>query len=75
MINPNDLIHGDHNGVTTIPIDIAADVADVADDFIAAEGVMLEWAQSDDPSKEKCHAARDEFQNCINKIKEQIAGK
>ena len=75
VINPNDLIHGDHNGVTTIPLDIASEVADVADDFIAAEGIMLEAAQSDNPKLEKCFAARDEFSNCIDKIKKQISRK
>ncbi len=75
VINPNDLIHGDHNGVTTIPLEIASEVADVAGDFIAAEGVILETVKSDNPTKEKCIAARDEFKNQIEKIKKQIAGK
>ena len=75
MINPNDLIHADHNGVTTIPLEIASEVADVAEDFIAAEGVILETVKSENPSKEKCLAARDEFKNRIAKIKKQIAGK
>jgi len=36
-IYPDDLIHGDCNGVTTIPKDIASKVADIGDAFIAAE--------------------------------------
>lgn len=41
-IYPNDLLHGDVNGVTTIPHEIAADVADACGEFVAAEQVMLD---------------------------------
>ena len=34
---PDDLIHGDLNGIITVPKEIAADVADAAEDFVAAE--------------------------------------
>ncbi len=75
VINPNDLIHGDHNGITTIPLEIASEVADVADDFVAAEARILETVKSDNPSKEKCLVARDEFANSIEKIKKEISCK
>ena len=45
-VNPDALLHGDANGVTTVPVDIAADVADACDDFAASEAVVLELAQS-----------------------------
>jgi regulator of RNase E activity RraA len=41
-IYPNDLLHADVNGVTTIPQDIAAEVADIGADYMAAEAIMLE---------------------------------
>lgn len=41
-VYPDDLIHGDCNGVTTIPHDIAAEVADAADEYVAAEMVIIE---------------------------------
>jgi regulator of RNase E activity RraA len=41
IISPDDLLHGDCNGVTTIPHDIAAELADIADAFIAAEAVVI----------------------------------
>jgi 4-hydroxy-4-methyl-2-oxoglutarate aldolase len=37
VVYPDDLIHGDRNGVTTIPRPIAAEVADVGEEFVAAE--------------------------------------
>ena len=44
---PNDLLHGDCNGVTTIPREIAADVAQAAADYMAAEEVVLNYLRSD----------------------------
>jgi len=41
-VHPDDLIHGDCNGITTIPREIAAEVADVADEYISAEMIVIE---------------------------------
>ncbi len=45
-VYPNDLLHGDANGVTTIPREIASDVADVSAEYSAAEAVVIEAAQA-----------------------------
>lgn len=39
---PDDLLHADCNGVTTVPKEIATEVADVGDEYIAAEMVIIE---------------------------------
>src|SRR5205809_3150416 len=41
MIHPGDLIHGDRNGVTTIPHVIASEVAQACADLADAESVVL----------------------------------
>jgi len=41
-VYPDDLVHGDCNGVTTVPRDIAEEVADVGDEYVAAEMVVIE---------------------------------
>jgi regulator of RNase E activity RraA len=46
MVNHGDLLHGDLNGVTSIPIEIAADVADLAEEFAAAERIVLDYVQT-----------------------------
>lgn len=46
MVNQGDLLHGDANGVTSIPLDIAAEVADVADEFIAAEDIVMKYVKA-----------------------------
>ena len=44
-VEPGELLHGDANGVTQIPGEIAAEVADVATEFIAAEACVLDYVK------------------------------
>jgi regulator of RNase E activity RraA len=46
VIHPGDLLHGDRNGVTTIPIEIAAAVVEGCAEFMAAESVILDYLKS-----------------------------
>jgi regulator of RNase E activity RraA len=48
-VSTGELLHGDANGITNIPIKIAAEVADVADEFIAAEAHVIDYAKSPGP--------------------------
>jgi regulator of RNase E activity RraA len=48
-IQPGDLVHADANGVATIPLEIAADVADAAAEFARAEGHVLDYLKSETP--------------------------
>jgi regulator of RNase E activity RraA len=40
-----ELLHGDLNGVTQIPLDIAGEVADITDEFIAAEALVMDYVK------------------------------
>jgi regulator of RNase E activity RraA len=54
---PDDLLHGDCNGVTTIPREIAAEIADVGEEYIAAEMVIIDaMRQSNSDLKLLCQA-------------------
>jgi regulator of RNase E activity RraA len=46
-VHHGDLLHGDANGVTNIPLEIAAEVADVAAEFVAVERIVLDYVQSE----------------------------
>lgn len=59
-VYPNDLLHGDCNGVTTIPHDIAAEVADIGDEFVAAEAVIMDALRGGTPNVKVYQAARSE---------------
>ncbi len=47
-VEPGDLLHGDVNGVTTIPLSIADQVADAARRVREQEGVLLNYMRSDE---------------------------
>src|SRR4029078_5309772 len=64
MVNQGDLLHADANGVTNIPLEIAAEIADVGDEFIAAEAIIMDYVKA--PGKKdvaKFSELRKEFQN------------
>lgn len=43
VVSPGDLLHGDANGVTRIPLAIADAVAEIAADFVKAERIVLDY--------------------------------
>jgi 4-hydroxy-4-methyl-2-oxoglutarate aldolase len=45
-IFPGTLLHGDANGVTTIPLEIASEVAHAAAEFVAAEVFILDYLKT-----------------------------
>jgi regulator of RNase E activity RraA len=45
MVHPGDLLHGDRNGVTTIPRPIASQVAHACAEYVAAEQVVLDYVK------------------------------
>lgn len=47
MVYPNDLLHGDVNGVAAIPVEIASDVADASEEFMAAENELMATIRGD----------------------------
>src|SRR5262245_11425346 len=46
MVNQGDLLHGDANGITNIPLEIAGDVADLAGEFLSAEELVMNYVKS-----------------------------
>jgi regulator of RNase E activity RraA len=64
VVHTGDLLHGDANGVTNIPLELAAEVADVADEFVTAENHVLDYVKAsgskDVRQLAKCRAAMGE---------------
>src|ERR1051326_760750 len=48
-IQPGDLLHADANGVTTIPLEIASEIADAAAEYVKAESIVLDYLKSGRP--------------------------
>jgi regulator of RNase E activity RraA len=72
-IYPDDLLHADLNGVTTIPHNIAAEMADIGDEFVAAEQVVLDALRDGTPSVRQLREARAEAAARIARLREQVS--
>jgi 4-hydroxy-4-methyl-2-oxoglutarate aldolase len=76
MVNTGDLLHGDANGVTNIPPELAAEIPDVATEFLAAEDIMLEYVKAPGAKdKAEFDRRRKEFQNVVSALTKRIARK
>jgi len=71
-VHQGDLLHGDANGVTSIPPHVACAVADIGDEFIAAEGIVLNYVRGQGhKTPAGLKAARDEFAAVVKKLTER----
>lgn len=75
VVYPDDLLHGDVNGVTTIPRDIATEVADIGDAFVAAEKVILDALREGTPSVARLKEARAESAAQVSALRVQVSRK
>ncbi len=73
VVNPDELLHGDCNGVTTIPVEIAAEVADIGYEYVAAEAVILDTLRGGNASPKAYREAREESQARIEKLRLQVS--
>lgn len=72
-VRPGDLLHGDRNGVTTIPPNIAPSVAGACEEFTRAEAVVLEYLKSGDVTDAGLSQATAECHRMIDAIRQQVA--
>jgi regulator of RNase E activity RraA len=75
VVSPDDLLHGDCNGVTTIPHDIAAELADIADDFFAAEAVVINAMREPNPTSKRLRESFVEMRVHVDAIRAKVARK
>lgn len=76
VVSQGDLLHGDANGVTSIPLDIAAEVADVAVEFIEAENLIMNYVKADGEKNVAEFCARTaEFKDAIGRLKQRVSRK
>ena len=74
MVDQADLLHGDANGVTNIPPEIASEVADIADDFIAAEEIMLDYVKTPgEKDREEFSRRREQFTEVVTELKARVS--
>lgn len=71
-VYPGDLLHGDRNGVTTIPGTIAPHVAHACAEYTAAEAVVLDYLNSGAVNPEALAKARGEQRRLVAALRERI---
>jgi regulator of RNase E activity RraA len=75
VVHPGDLLHGDRNGVTTIPLEIASETAHACAEYVAAEQVILDYLKSGKLDPKGFAAARKESQERIAALGKRLKGK
>ncbi len=76
VVNTGDLLHGDVNGVTRIPIEIADQIPQAASEFAAAEKIVMDYVRS--PGTKvvaEFTSRRKEFAAAVAKIAERVRPK
>ena len=71
-IRPGDLLHGDANGVTTIPHEIADRLAHACQEFVDAEAIVINYARGGNVTLEGYRKARAEMQRRIQALAERL---
>src|SRR5437016_1906185 len=72
VLYPGDLLHGDRNGVTTIPNHLASAVAQACPEYMAAEAVVLDYLKAGRVDAKGYAAARDECRNRIDGLARKL---
>jgi 4-hydroxy-4-methyl-2-oxoglutarate aldolase len=72
MIHPGDLIHGDRNGVTTIPNHLAAATAEACPELATAEAIVLDYLKSGKIDTKGYAAARNECKDRIDALARKL---
>lgn len=76
VVDQGDLLHGDANGVSNIPIEIAAEVADVAGDFVKSEEIVLSYVKgAGEKSVTEFAERRKELLNVTESLRKRVARK
>jgi len=72
-VQPGDLIHGDRNGVTTIPHEIASEIPDACRELMAAEKVVLDYVKGPNPTAAGLAEARQEHQRMLADVRKRCS--
>jgi regulator of RNase E activity RraA len=71
-VNPGDLLHGDRNGVTRIPHELAAATAEGCAGMADAEAVVLDYLRQGNATVEGFVAARTECSRRVKVLSERL---
>lgn len=73
MIQQGELLHGDRNGITTIPVEIASEIASACPDYMAAEAIVLDYLKAGDVTPKGFTEARKACGDRLEEMAKQLA--
>ena len=74
VVRTGELLHGDENGVTDIPLEIATEMADVADEFVGLEKEVIEYMQGPgEKTRERGGELLTELSSSVRKLKQRLS--
>src|SRR5579883_2804018 len=71
-VQPGDLVHADANGVTTIPLEIASEIAGAAAEYVAAESIVLDYLKGGKPEVRAFAEARRAMMDAIARLSQRL---
>jgi regulator of RNase E activity RraA len=71
-VHPGDLLHGDRNGVTTIPREVGSEVAGACAELVEAERVVLEYLAGPGVTPRGFEEARNQCKELIDKLARRL---
>ena len=71
-IKPGDLLHGDADGIVTVPGDLAPQIAIMCQRFMEAEKKWIDYVDSPNPAVEGVRGAVEEYKNFQAQAKKEI---
>lgn len=74
VVSPGDILHGDCNGVTAIPNEIASAVAHACKEYMDAEAVVLDYLKAGKLDPKTYTAARNECRDRIEALGRKLKG-
>ena len=72
-VYPGDLLHGDRNGVTNIPREIASEIGPACEVFMRAEAVVLDYLLGDEVTPKGFSECHSESRRMIEQLRKQVA--
>ncbi|HBY97753.1 MAG TPA: dimethylmenaquinone methyltransferase [Chloroflexi bacterium] len=73
VIYPDDLMHGDCNGVTTIPHEIVVELADVGAEYVAAEAIILNALREGTATVQRLREARAAADAKMTELRDRVS--
>jgi regulator of RNase E activity RraA len=73
-VHPGDLLHGDRNGVTRVPLEFASEVAHACAEYVSAEAVVLDYLRAGKVDLKGYSAARLACRDGIEALGKRLRG-